>query len=522
MRHLLSCLTALLWFVCAPVEARPAPALWGDLQSGPYAVGFKAVFVHDRSRSWRVTRTYDGRFTPDRQGKPVQIDIWYPARNSAAKTKAMTFGDYIAPAAPADFVALHDLMTQRSRSEATGAVSAAQLPQLLAQSMMASLNARPAAGRFPVVFYFGGLNAAIDSNSVLAEYLASHGYVFVAVSLVGVSDQQPFQSVSPDGLESSVRDMEYAASQMGRYAPVDMTRTAVMGHSIGGVEALVFAARQGNISAVIGLDGTYGFRGSTAILDGAYGYGPLKVRAAVLDLRRAAGQQGADLDLTAIDRLRYADRHLITLNHIHHSDFTSFAMVGQIYNTATDPSYAATGWNRDTGAAGFKLAAGIVGSFLDAHISGVTTGWTATTNNLPNAVRHIAPAAVPPTPAEMADYAVSHSLDDAKALILKACDKVSLAMCIDAGDYNSLGYSLLGQGRPKVALIIFQLAAWAYPAAANPQDSLTDAYLAVGDVAGAKKALQQAIELAARDSAIADADRAGFIANEEARLKSLP
>jgi tetratricopeptide (TPR) repeat protein len=103
--------------------------------------------------------------------------------------------------------------------------------------------------------------------------------------------------------------------------------------------------------------------------------------------------------------------------------------------------------------------------------------------------------------------------------VLESCDKDTLADCVNAGDYNSLGYRLLGQGKARDGLTIFQLAVWAYPASANLQDSLADGYLAVGDTANAKKAIQRAIELATSDPSLNDSDRAGFIAAEAARLK---
>ena len=53
--------------------------LWGDLRSGRYPVGFRTVFHFDRSRSWKKTRDFKGTFSPDLEGRPVQINIWYPA-----------------------------------------------------------------------------------------------------------------------------------------------------------------------------------------------------------------------------------------------------------------------------------------------------------------------------------------------------------------------------------------------------------------------------------------------------------
>jgi dienelactone hydrolase len=514
----------LIMIVCSlvvAVRAHASPALWGNLRSGPYNVGFKAVFVADRSRTWRVTRSFSGTFKPDIAGKPIQLDIWFPA--AKGQPRKLRFGDYLAPPAPPAFAELRTLMAERSRADIASAVTAEQLPRLLAQPMAASPNAKPAPGRFPVILYFGGLNAPIDSNSILGEYLASRGYIFAAISLLGVSDQHPFQSTDPAGLETTVRDMEYAASVLPRFAPADMGRIAVMGHSIGAIEAAIFAARHGNVVAMVGFDGTYGFQGSTGVLNGAYGYAPRNVRAAVLDLRRPEGEQSARLDMSAIEAMRYSDRSLMTVPHMHHSDFTSFAMIGRMYHTPVDPSYAGSGWNRETGASGFETVGRTVAAFLDARVKGDAAGWAkmtgASIGTKWGSVRHLDAAKVPPTPMEMAGYAAQHGREAAEALVLESCDKDTLADCVNAGDYNSLGYRLLGQGKARDGLTIFQLAVWAYPASANLQDSLADGYLAVGDTANAKKAIQRAIELATSDPSLNDSDRAGFIAAEAARLK---
>ena len=45
---------------------------------------------------------------------------------------------------------------------------------------------------FPAILYFGGLDAEIDSNVILAEYLASHGYIVASVSLLGPTDGTDF------------------------------------------------------------------------------------------------------------------------------------------------------------------------------------------------------------------------------------------------------------------------------------------------------------------------------------------
>ena len=202
--------------VLLPTEAvsprpKPGPPLWGNLHAGAHAVGFRTIFRYDNSRTWKSTRSYDGKFSPDPKGRPIQINLWYSALPDPSARK-MLFGDYVDQIAPLDFAALNAIMRQRSRDDAASSVPAAEIPALRSAEMNAYRDAPPEKGPFPVVLYFGGLNAPINSNAILAEYLASQGYIVASISLLGPSDEQTFQSRTPDDLESSVRDMEFAWS----------------------------------------------------------------------------------------------------------------------------------------------------------------------------------------------------------------------------------------------------------------------------------------------------------------------
>ena len=143
----------------------------------------------------------------------------------------------------------------------------------------------------------------------------------------------------------------------------------MIGHSVGAIEAVILGLRNADVSAVIALDGTYGFQGLPGVLTHSYGYAPEKMRAAFLDLRRAQGAQGNEpLDLSSIESFRHSDRTFITLEKMHHSDFTSFAMIGAQFHAPLPTGYPLNGWNRETGRAGYQEACKIVLSFLDAKL----------------------------------------------------------------------------------------------------------------------------------------------------------
>src|SRR5208282_3491440 len=103
---------------CASGQAAMPPAgsattadspVWGDLRPGPSSAGFKSVFRYDDSRTWKSTRSYSGAFSPDVDGRPIQISVWYPA-NAGSSDKKMTFADYVDQSAPQNFAQLNGIM----------------------------------------------------------------------------------------------------------------------------------------------------------------------------------------------------------------------------------------------------------------------------------------------------------------------------------------------------------------------------------------------------------------------------
>jgi tetratricopeptide (TPR) repeat protein len=248
------------------------------------------------------------------------------------------------------------------------------------------------------------------------------------------------------------------------------------------------------------------------------------MRAPFLDLRRAQGAQGNEpLDFTVVESFRHSDRTLITIEKMHHSDFTSFAMVGAQFHVSLPTGYPLNGWNRETGRDGYEWACRIVRAFLDANLKSKSEAMAAIDREaMPGNgmnLRHEPAIPPPPSPSEAAALAGAQGLDAAKRAFVTTCGENSVASCMDIDRFNNWGYNLLGQQRPKVALAVFQLNAWAHPGSANAQDSLADGYLAVGDKEDAKRAVERAIVLAPNDALLDPAARESFLSEEKARLQ---
>jgi dienelactone hydrolase len=68
------------------------------------------------------------------------------------------------------------------------------------------------------------------------------------------------------------------------------------------------------------------------------------------------------------------------------------------------------------------------------------------------------------------------------------------------GELNQFGYQVLQEGRPKDAIVIFQMNVDEYPQSANTYDSLSDAYLADGNEAEALRLAEKALQVLATDT----------------------
>jgi len=174
------------------------------------------------------------------------------------------------------------------------------------------------------------------------------------------------------------------------------------------------------------------------VLTHSYGSAPEKMRAAFLDIRRAQGAQGNEpLDLSSIESFRHSDRTFITLEKMHHTDFTSFAMIGAQFHAPLPTGYPLNGWNQETGRAGYQEACKIVVSFLDAKLKSDCNALgeidrTAKQNG-EISVKHLGAIPPPPSPPEAAALANRDGLEAAKQAFTVSC---GLTSCMDENRFT--------------------------------------------------------------------------------------
>jgi hypothetical protein len=173
--------------LAAPLAAQQPPPLWGGLKAGRHVVGYRRASLAAGT-----------------------LHVWFPA--SGERGEQLPVGAYF----------------DREAGEA--------LPARLRQAPSAAFPEAVASdGPFPLILYVSEPGAAGPDNTILAEYLASHGYVVAAVS----------------GAESG---LDGALDAVAGLSYVSRDAIAVVARGGGWLPAVEFAAGQPAVRAILGLD----------------------------------------------------------------------------------------------------------------------------------------------------------------------------------------------------------------------------------------------------------------------------
>jgi hypothetical protein len=244
-----------------PATARAAP----NAQPGPHIPGFQYVVVFDAERPYR-------RRSEDAAGpRPIAIGVWYPATAGGPR---LTAGDYAGyPAAP-ERPEPSPEERRAARADAAApwtdaGASREAVGRASARPLRGVRNARPAAGRFPLVLF---AHASIFGASVMAEFLASHGFVVAAVPSKDAT-AGPYR-LSVASIHAMARDLETALARLRPEPFVRRERPSVIGMSNGALGAAVLETRIGALAAFVSLDGTIGERGASGNAARLFGAAP--------------------------------------------------------------------------------------------------------------------------------------------------------------------------------------------------------------------------------------------------------
>ena len=104
--------------------------------------------------------------------------------------------------------AVAELQYTQTVTPLAGPPDQASIDRLMGERVWARRDAEPVPGKFPVLVYAPGMGYPAFDNSVLFEYLASHGYVVIAAPSTGPGAGRI--AYDAFGLEAQTRDLDMA------------------------------------------------------------------------------------------------------------------------------------------------------------------------------------------------------------------------------------------------------------------------------------------------------------------------
>lgn len=490
----------LLAALAGPAAAQGPSPLWGVLDPGPYAVGFRVVHTVDRSRSYWPPVDWQGR-PAERLGRPVQLLIWYPATRSDAAPlhlgrylhlRATTLGDH--DPTEAELRAAVGFLRGPLRPYLAGASEDEVLERVVTLGTRAVEDAVPAPGRFPVVVTVTP-NPAVEQG-VRWEYLASHGYVVIGVQFASSGPAHFGRGEwTPEGMEAMGLDFGFAVAHAATLTFADHRRVAAVGAFT--AAGLLHQARTMGLAALASLEGS--------IPDGIGqmpGWEAARLRMPILSVLSREGPP----DDSAWASLRYADRTLVRLDSVTHAMTYPFArFADRRAATALSPSDAMAVWAR---------------WFLDAHLRGddasrgrldalradtVASRFGARVTRLP---------ALPAVPsrAELLALLREKRVDEALAALRAARVREPGVQLFTEQEATIQARFALFADRDPRSIVMIELVAEAYPDSWRIRELLGDAHTILGRRAAAGEAFAAARERVLRDQALAETERREVLA----------
>jgi dienelactone hydrolase len=330
------------------------------LEPGAHAVGFRLLQSEDRSRL--VTGGTGSRVHP----RPVRTYLWYPAQGTSP---AMRFGRYVSLADgdvwPAEIVGSTVETMRFSRRPLARSLTPGAYAALLQQPVLASENATPLPGPFPLIVVGQGLYYESPiSFAMTAEYLAARGFVVATAPLVGTNS--PIVRLDVPGLETQVRDLEFVIAKARELPFVSRNALGVLGFDMGGMAGVLLAMRNPDVDAFVSLDSGIVMDHPSGLPKVSPGYDPLALRVPWLAGMRAMGMGMARNSQTPslLETAVHADRYVLLLpDAMGHEGFTTEGLVpGRRAVAGYWPAATAAG------AEGHRVARQYVSNFFAAFL----------------------------------------------------------------------------------------------------------------------------------------------------------
>lgn len=514
MKHetLLTCTALLLGMLLLPAMVLAQKTyLTGDLEPGPYEVGFKLVHEYDYTRYYKPTYSDQGVLEVKASPRPMQIGIWYPAEKAAGNSYLKYRDYYYMDATVEDFDNVPDeterlnldRQFQYQRIFTAASADPDILHGFLDLETRALRDARAISGSFPLVIYSPREYRGIYYNSQLIENLVSHGYIVAVTPNKDRVDAVRQSQLTADVLMVNIEDLQFVKGYALNEVPhVNKEKVGVVGWSWGAMPALGFAMQDPHVGAVVSLDGLTRFPQMLQTVQNLPAWQATNVTAPLLHFESRkpanANQQVNPVDFTFYDDVQYADAYHLEMNEGTWFSMSSYFNIvhGKGANLPAQFDYEAIDRSYDA-ISTYTL------HFLNAYLKG-DHGSHAYLQNTPAsngfsedfmAMKMKEGLPKPPTEAFFVNYFLAEGPEKGLAMWNMVKERDPNYVLATPASLNGIGYQFIQQGDIEAGVVALKLQADTYPAIANAWDSLGEAYMANGDDDLAIEAFQRALTM---------------------------
>lgn len=486
--------------------------LWGDLPKGKYQVGFKRSYGSDHSRVYHLNKL-DGSLPSGKAPRPIVVSIWYPTADS--KRTFMKYSDYFKmPSHKFPTEKYKELLEDYNLKNFAACFSYDEklfsdknykLPQkeqiildkLLSTSTAAHQDAVPAIGKFPLAIHHQGLGGTLEDNSVMCEFLASHGYVVVSSAFQ--AEEYPDMNVNWD-TERSAKDIDFIFNLLQGEKYIDFSKVAAIGHSYGAQAMAAYACKINSpIDLLVSIDPTfdyeYNFEGGFKKL-----FTQLLAHRQNMDMPVLAIARGERNPLFLLwDSMSHANRYYVSVPLLKHNDFTSQGALHSFFDLRNTPDSSDNKkiWIN------YQHNCLVILDLITTHFEPGKSDAIHTIEERCNAsgfsfeyipegqrcnrntCKYDTAAGVPPSAYQMANLM---RLEHGVEVMSKLSEKFKNANVFSEESINEVGYALLNENKRIDAVItLFEWNAKRHPGSWNVWDSLGEAYMIHGDKQKAKE-----------------------------------
>ena len=272
---------------------------------GKYHIGFLSQYIIDYSRP---------SLEAQRLGRKITVNVWYPTPvNSKNK---MSFFDYTVRENVVAF------KTELSKGADTTGLNA-----FLKTKTHSQLNAILAEGKWPVVVL---LHGSAFQYMLLGQYLASHGMIAIGLPYQGFLQKDI--DVNVIGMETQIRDAEFAVGEIQKKYKLDIKNIGVLGYSFGGQSAVGYAVRNPLTKAMVSLDGGIGSDFGPYLLNNFPFFKIDQFQTPLLHLYNPHDIHG---NIKWFEQTHFNDNYLIALENMDHGYFGTHGWLDKLFPNKT-------------------------------------------------------------------------------------------------------------------------------------------------------------------------------------------